>query len=482
MALALYTADLGTPALTDVGYVFKDRLLADIGARTENGVSELEPGLYGVTLNTAPADAELIYWDSISDPGAYAYGDPAPPASAEGGPGTGSMDGTGGGDPLLVAGRPSMEILALPTEPGSPNADSRITARPDGSFAVELWRQDASLPVPDIKFALSATGKRLALLEGDQENVMRVLQGAQAIYYLVVIGPVLRLPVGTYEVHAAVDGRDVPSSWVTVRDSPFASGTNSSFGDMSGATITNPGYLAHFGLTHLLDPAPLPSGTRLVRRPANFSDQSLYALQGTPNADARTVAHPDGSFALELHRQGQGAPEPSISYALTSPGKKLSLLDSNQLRVFKTLASDGTGDEIYHLIVDNARVGLVVGTYAVDITVNGRKAPKRYVTVGDSPFVKGGNSGYTPAVSNSSWALIGQKPIAGGTTVVTIVYQSYMVQTPGFVAAALYDSSGQPVTGYALNITSKTAEGFTIDFEPDLPQGQNYTLHWAAWV
>jgi hypothetical protein len=72
--MSLYIADLGTPGLTDVGYVWKNSAGADIGARTTTGVSEGEVGIYLADITPA-AGAQGIFWDSAAeDTDAFAFG------------------------------------------------------------------------------------------------------------------------------------------------------------------------------------------------------------------------------------------------------------------------------------------------------------------------------------------------------------------------------------------------------------------------
>ena len=72
--MSLYYAKLGVAGLSDVGYVWKDSAWADIGTRTESGVSEIEDGVYAADISP-PATAEAIFWDSTSTPSAACIGD-----------------------------------------------------------------------------------------------------------------------------------------------------------------------------------------------------------------------------------------------------------------------------------------------------------------------------------------------------------------------------------------------------------------------
>jgi hypothetical protein len=76
--MSLYIANLGSPNLTDVGYVWKDSAGADIGARATAGVSEGEVGIYVADITPA-SGAQGIFWDSAAeDTDAFAFGDVRP--------------------------------------------------------------------------------------------------------------------------------------------------------------------------------------------------------------------------------------------------------------------------------------------------------------------------------------------------------------------------------------------------------------------
>lgn len=115
--------------------------------------------------------------------------------------------------------------------PFKPDNDlARHKSYPDGSFVLELWRQDASSPEPYIKVAMSKAGRNVVMLEEGGQHVFKTItDNGFAIYNLVVCGAKAQLPVGTYEVEALVDGRHQVKKYVTIVDSPFATGSNSSY-------------------------------------------------------------------------------------------------------------------------------------------------------------------------------------------------------------------------------------------------------------
>jgi hypothetical protein len=67
------------------------------------------------------------------------------------------------------------------------------------------------------------------MLERDGQHVFRREADGQAIYYLIISGPITKLPVGTYTVEAVVNLTTTIHRHVTIPDSPFTSGINSGF-------------------------------------------------------------------------------------------------------------------------------------------------------------------------------------------------------------------------------------------------------------
>jgi hypothetical protein len=114
--------------------------------------------------------------------------------------------------------------------PYSPeNSQARFIAFADGTFVLELWRQDIFAQEPKIQVAIYAAGKTLVMLERDGQHVFRREKDGQAIHYLIISGPITQLPVGTYTVEAVVNSVTTVQRYVTIPDSPFTSGSNSGF-------------------------------------------------------------------------------------------------------------------------------------------------------------------------------------------------------------------------------------------------------------
>lgn len=114
--------------------------------------------------------------------------------------------------------------------PYSPvNSQARFVAFSDGSFVLELWRQELNDPEPKIHVAMFSPGKELVLREYEGQHVFRREEDGRAIYYLILSGPITRLPVGTYTVEAFINSAETVKRYVTIPDSPFASGGNTEF-------------------------------------------------------------------------------------------------------------------------------------------------------------------------------------------------------------------------------------------------------------
>ena len=114
--------------------------------------------------------------------------------------------------------------------PGTPNEDERHIAYPDGSFAFKIWEQDETADEPFIRTALSQQARIMLSLDSTQGKVFKV-DGGNGIseYHYVIAGPLVQLPVGTLEFHAVINGKDQFKKWVTIPDTPFATGGNSEY-------------------------------------------------------------------------------------------------------------------------------------------------------------------------------------------------------------------------------------------------------------
>jgi hypothetical protein len=207
-----------------------------------------------------------------------------------------------------------------------------------------------------------------------------------------------------------------------------------------------------------------------------------YQPFGSPNNDDRFLAYPDGSFAIEIHRQDITDTEPFIRTALSLAGDQVLSMNSDQTYVFKTVDGD---EAVYSYVIPGPLVKLPVGTLELYVVVNEMEHSKKWITIPDSPFATGGNSDYVNSIDardTGAFVLQGEYPITGGETGVEIRFYKQFLRAPTWVSVGLYDSGGDPVLGHEVQVTDIQAERAQIEFVPAIPAQTTYTLIWAAWV
>jgi len=181
-------------------------------------------------------------------------------------------------------------IGQMPYQPVNSNA--RQKSYPDGSFVMELWRQSVEEPDPYIKVALSGPGKRIVMLEEQEQHIFQTVENDdEEIYSLVISGPKDLLAVGNYEVEALINGTEQVKKYVSIIDSPFATGANSkylsSLSDSDGGWVLKGEYPINGGETGVEVRYYRP----FLRTP-NWVSAALYDENDNP-LDAYTVSISD---------------------------------------------------------------------------------------------------------------------------------------------------------------------------------------------